>query len=128
MHSLSTERTRPLPSPVSAKIKRTLKAAGVVGLVGIGALFVARPFVQFGPAEAPLDSALPSYVDLEAERSTWAEQIASDSELEDRAARPIENHVQVGSGDTLMDVLTRAGVEISDANQAIDALKEVYNP
>jgi murein DD-endopeptidase MepM/ murein hydrolase activator NlpD len=117
-----------LRSHVSAKIKRTLKAAGVVGLVGIGALFVARPFVQFGQPETPLDTAPPAYVDLESEKSNWAEQVASDSELEDRATRPIENHVHVGSGDTLMDVLTRAGVDVSDANQAIDALKDVYNP
>ncbi|HLO74868.1 MAG TPA: peptidoglycan DD-metalloendopeptidase family protein [Magnetospirillum sp.] len=117
-----------MPSPLSAKIKRTLKAAGLVGLVGIGAVFVARPFVQFGPPETPLDPAPPAYVDLEAEHSNWAEQAASDSELEDRATRPIENHVQVGSGDTLMDVLTRAGVDVSDATQAIEALKDVYNP
>lgn len=113
---------------VSAKLKRTLMAAGVVGLVGIGALMAARPFVQFGVHDEPLDPAPPAYVDLEAERSGWAEQVASDSELEDRATRPVENHVQVGSGDTLMDVLTRAGVEVTDANLAIDALKEVYNP
>lgn len=115
-------------SHVSAKIKRTLKAVGVVGLVGIGALFAARPFVQFGPAETPLDPAQPAYVDLEAERTNWAEQVASDSELEDRATRPIENHMHVGNGDTLMDVLTRAGVDVGDATQAIDALKAVYNP
>jgi murein DD-endopeptidase MepM/ murein hydrolase activator NlpD len=113
---------------VSAKIKRTLKAAGVVGLVGIGAMLAARPFVQFGTHDEPLEVAPPAYVDLEAERSGWAEQVASDSELEDRATRPIENHVQVGSGDTLIDVLTRAGVDVSDANLAIDALKDVYNP
>jgi murein DD-endopeptidase MepM/ murein hydrolase activator NlpD len=117
-----------LRNRVSAKIKRTLKAAGVVGLVGIGAMLVARPFVQFGSHDEPLDPTPPAYVDLEAERSGWAEQVASDSELEDRASRPVERHVSVGSGDTLMDVLNRAGVEVSDANQAIDALKEVFNP
>lgn len=111
-----------------AKIKRTLKAAGVVGLVGIGALFVARPFVQFGASDAPLDATAPAYVDLEAEHSMHAEQVASDSELEDRATRPVENHVKVGSGDTLMDVLTRAGVDVSDASLAIEALRDVYNP
>ena len=113
---------------VSAKIKRTLRAAGLVGLVGIGALMAARPFVQFGTNDEPLDTAPPAYADLEAERSGFAEQIASDSELEDRAGRPVERHVQVGSGDTLVDVLTRAGVESADATQAIDALKDVFNP
>lgn len=100
----------------------------MVGLVGIGAMFVARPFVQFGAPDVPLDPSAPVYMDMEAERSNWAEQVASDSELEDRATRPIENHVSVGAGDTLMDVLSRAGVDVSDANVAIDALKEVYNP
>ncbi|MCR6632978.1 MAG: peptidoglycan DD-metalloendopeptidase family protein [Magnetospirillum sp.] len=100
----------------------------MVGLVGIGAMFVARPFVQFGSVDEPLDPTPPAYVDLEAERSGWAEQVASDSELEDRASRPVDRHVQVGSGDTLMDVLTRAGVDVSDANLAIDALKDVFNP
>jgi murein DD-endopeptidase MepM/ murein hydrolase activator NlpD len=113
---------------VSAKIKRTLKAAGLVGLVGIGAMLAARPFVQFGTSDAPLDITPPAYVDMEAEHSGWAEQLASDSELEDRAGRPVERHVQVGSGDTLMDVLVRAGVETPDATQAIDALKDVFNP
>ncbi|NFV81043.1 M23 family metallopeptidase [Magnetospirillum aberrantis] len=111
-----------------AKIKRSLKAAGVVGLVGIGVLLAARPFVQFGDSDTPLDATPPAYVDLEAEHSVRAEQIASDSELEDRATRPVENHVQVASGDTLMDVLIRAGVDVSDASLAIDALRDVYNP
>jgi len=100
----------------------------VVGLVGVGALMAARPFVQFGSGDEPLDNTPPAYVDLEAEHSAWAEQLASDSELEDRASRPVERHVQVGSGDTLVDVLTRAGVDSTDATQAIDALKDVFNP
>ena len=125
---LPRNRISPLRRHLSAKIKRTLKAAGLVGLVGIGAMFAARPFVQFGESDAPLDAVAPAYVDLEAEQTNWAEQLASDSELEDRATRPVENHVKVGSGDTLMDVLTRAGVEVGDATQAIEALKEVFNP
>ncbi len=52
----------------------------------------------------------------------------SDSEIEDRAARPIQHVVQVDKGDTLMDLLLRAGVERSDALNAISALREVYNP
>lgn len=113
---------------MTAKIKRTLKAVAVVGLVGAGALLAARPFVQFGGVDEPLDNAPPAYVDLEAERTARAAPQASDSELEDRAARPIESHVRVGTGDTLMDVLMRAGVEVPDANQAIEALRDVFNP
>lgn len=91
-------------------------------------LFAARPFVQFDSGDEPLDPAPPAYVDMEAEHSGWAPQVASDSELEDMAGRPIERHVKVGSGDTLMDVLMRAGVEVADATLAIDALKDVFNP
>jgi murein DD-endopeptidase MepM/ murein hydrolase activator NlpD len=52
----------------------------------------------------------------------------SDSELEDRASRPIQKLVQVDKGDTLMDLLLRSGVERADALNAISALREVYNP
>lgn len=52
----------------------------------------------------------------------------SDSEIEDRASRPIQHVVQVDRGDTLMDLLLRAGVERADALNAISALREVYNP
>ncbi len=113
---------------VSAKIKRSLRAAGLVGLVGIAAMFAARPFVQFGDDDSPLDATPPAYVDLEAERSGLSPIAASDSELEDRARRPVERQMQVASGDTLVDVLIRAGVEGSDASQAIEALKDVFNP
>lgn len=113
---------------VSAKIKRTLRAAGIVGVVGIAAMLAARPFVQFGDGDAPLDATPPAYIDLEAERSAQSPATASDSELEDRAGRPVERHVKVASGDTLAEVLIRAGVEGADAVQAIDALKDVFNP
>ncbi|HSV29178.1 MAG TPA: peptidoglycan DD-metalloendopeptidase family protein [Candidatus Omnitrophota bacterium] len=100
----------------------------MVGLVGVVALFAARPFVQFGDGDEPIDGNPPSYIDFEAERVARALPSASDSELEDRAGRPVERQVQVGSGDTLMDVLVRAGVDVGEANQAIDALKDVFNP
>lgn len=52
----------------------------------------------------------------------------SDSELEDRARQPIKHVVQVDKGDTLLDLLLRAGVERNEALNAIAALREVYNP
>lgn len=113
---------------VSAKIKRTLRAASVVGVVGMVALFAARPFVQFSGDDQALETAPPAYVDYEAEKAGLAPALASDSELEDRAGRPVERQIQVGSGDTLSDVLVRAGVEAGDAAQAIEALRDVYNP
>ena len=114
---------------VTAKIKRSLKAAAVVGAAGIAAMFAARPFVNLGDqGVAIIDSAAPLFVDAEAERSARALPQGTDSELEDRATRPVETHVRVGAGDTLGDVLARAGVEGSEASQAIDALRDVFNP
>lgn len=52
----------------------------------------------------------------------------SDSELEDRAQRPIQHIVLVDKGDTLIDLLLRAGVERNEALNAVSALREVYNP
>ncbi|MGE5547263.1 MAG: peptidoglycan DD-metalloendopeptidase family protein [Solirubrobacterales bacterium] len=103
-----------------------MRAAAIVGLAGIGALFAARPFV--GESPTPLDPHPPAYVDLEAERSWRGLALAADSEIEDRAGRPVERPIQVGSGDTLMDVLMRAGVDGSEATQAIEALKDKFNP
>lgn len=42
--------------------------------------------------------------------------------------QPIEKTVSLGSGDTLMQVLTEAGANRTDAYHAIEALKPIYNP
>ncbi len=52
----------------------------------------------------------------------------ADSQLEDVASHPIQTVVQAEQGDTLLDLLIKAGVERGEATKAIDALKEVYNP
>jgi len=118
-----------LTKRVSAKIKRSLKAVAVVGLAGIAAMIAARPFVHIGDRdESFLDRAPPMFMDAEAEHSAKALPLTTDSELEDRATRPVENHVKVGAGDTLGDVLARAGVDAAEATQAIEALRDVFNP
>ncbi|MBR9971893.1 M23 family metallopeptidase [Magnetospirillum sulfuroxidans] len=114
---------------VSAKIKRSLKAVAVVGLAGIAAMIAARPFVHIGDRdESFMDGPPPMFMDAEAEHSAKALPLTTDSELEDRATRPVENHVRVGAGDTLGDVLARAGVDGVEATQAIEALRDVFNP
>lgn len=114
---------------VTAKIKRSMKAVAVVGLAGIAAFFAARPFVHLvDDADSLLDGPPPVFMDAEAELSVRARPLTTDSELEDRASRPVETQVRVGSGDTLGDVLARAGVEGIEATQAIDALRDVFNP
>ncbi|MBF0325055.1 MAG: peptidoglycan DD-metalloendopeptidase family protein [Alphaproteobacteria bacterium] len=113
---------------VTGKIKRSLKAFGVVAVLGVVAMFAAKPLVRFVEGNQPLDPVRPIYIDYEAEGQALAEGLASDSELEDRAGRPVERNVQVASGDTLGDVLIRAGVDSAEAAQAIDALRAVFNP
>lgn len=87
-----------------------------------------------GPAPAPAAGkraarALPPLVELEPEvRRVALTRQHSDSELEDRASRPIQHVVQVDKGDTLIDLLLRAGVDRNEALNAISALREVYNP
>jgi murein DD-endopeptidase MepM/ murein hydrolase activator NlpD len=44
------------------------------------------------------------------------------------ADAPVSHLVQVASGDTLMGLLIEEGVAASDAQEAIDALKPVWNP
>ncbi|MBI5163229.1 MAG: peptidoglycan DD-metalloendopeptidase family protein [Magnetospirillum sp.] len=113
---------------VSAKIRRTLEAGGLVALLGVAALMVAQPFVDFGTGDAPLDPVPPLYADLESERPATAVPVLADSELADRTGRPVQRVLAVGGGDTMMDILLRAGVDATDANAAIDALLDVYNP
>lgn len=118
----------PLGCRITAKLKRTLKTVAVVAVVAGAVFTAARPFVPFGRDDQPLDAAPAAYVDLENEKHARAAAVLADSEIEDRARRPVEKVVQAGSGDTLMDLMMRAGVEAPEAAQAIDALKDVYNP
>ncbi|MBF0372276.1 MAG: peptidoglycan DD-metalloendopeptidase family protein [Alphaproteobacteria bacterium] len=52
----------------------------------------------------------------------------ADGDLEDEASHPIRHVVQASRGDTLLDLLLRAGVGRAEAHEAVDALREVYNP
>lgn len=113
---------------VSAKIKRSAKAAAIVGMLGIVAMFAARPIVDLVEEARPLDPFPPVYVDFEAEHAALAELPDSDSELTWRASRPVERVMQAGRGDTLMDLLLRAGIDTVEATQAIDTLTDLFNP
>ncbi|MGE5503953.1 MAG: peptidoglycan DD-metalloendopeptidase family protein [Actinomycetota bacterium] len=93
-----------------------------------GVWLAARPFVHFGDGSTSLETQPPAYVDADVERHAAAEPATTDSEIEDQLGRPVERVVQAGSGDTLMDLLLRAGVEAAEANQAIDAMTDLYNP
>ncbi len=118
----------PLAGHVTAKLKRSLKALAVVVAVGAIAIFAARPFVPFSGGEAPLDTAPPAYMDMESEGGIHPQAESSDSESEDRARRPVEEVLQVGAGEKLMDLLGRAGVPSVEALQAIDSLVTIFDP
>jgi murein DD-endopeptidase MepM/ murein hydrolase activator NlpD len=117
-----------LAGHVTAKLKRSLKAFAVVGLVGAVAVFLARPFVPFGRDEGPLDTTPPAYVDLEADGNSLAIPESGDGELEDIARRPVEAVLQLGSGEMLTELLSRAGVSAGQAAQAVEALFTRIDP
>jgi murein DD-endopeptidase MepM/ murein hydrolase activator NlpD len=114
---------------------RALAACGVIGLgVVVG---VARHHHSESSSlqalhsdAAAADPTLPApTADLEPELQRHAAPPPqSDVQLEDEASRPIQTVVEVENGDTLMDLLQRAGVDKTEATKAIDALREVYNP
>jgi len=112
---------------VSAKIKRSAKAAAIVGVFGLAAMMAARPFVAMVDNAAPLDPPA-AYADYESERAAWTEAAGSDSDMEYRASRPVERVMRAGAGDTMMDLLLRAGVDSADATQAIESLSALFNP
>jgi len=121
----------PLAGHVTAKLKRSLKALAVVVAVGAIAVFVARPFVPFVPfsgGEAPLDQPPLAYMDAESEGSIHLLPDSSDSEIEDRAQRPVEEVLRVGPGEKLTELLGRAGVSSAEAAGAIDSLITLFDP
>ncbi len=111
--------------------RATLKVAAVLGLVGMVSATALMTGIGDRVPSLTGTPALPSYnvADLESELQAKARfQARSDSDIEDEASRPIQQVVQVDRGDTLLDLLMRAGVEKQEANRAVDALREVYNP
>ncbi len=102
---------------------------GVLGVVGIAAVGVILLPSLFSSKPMETVGAVLPHPDYEAERNPGlALDAISDSELEDQSTRPIERLVRVASGDTLADVLGRAGVDGGEAAQAINALLTIYNP
>lgn len=99
--------------------------------VDLGALAVAVP-------ESAEDSyfwsaaSIPPPADLEAERATRESVLAltaPDHLLEARAlAERAEKVMRVRRGDTLMSLLTDAGIPREDALSTVDALRNVYDP
>jgi murein DD-endopeptidase MepM/ murein hydrolase activator NlpD len=55
-------------------------------------------------------------------------RLSPDRTLERRALEPIRTAVMVNDGDTLLDILLRAGAGRDDATAALAALRRVYDP
>lgn len=108
---------------------RSLLICGVVGLGALTYLSLTHSRTEppeTGPAAVTQPQNSPELEsDLQAQAAV---QPRSDSDLEAEAKRPIQTVVAADDGDTLMDLLIKAGVDRADANQAIEALTEVYNP
>jgi murein DD-endopeptidase MepM/ murein hydrolase activator NlpD len=119
----------PVGCRVSAKLKRTAKAAGIVGVAGIFALIGAKPVVVLVQHAAPSASSPPRVAeDFESEHPVHLEHSEADSEIADRAAQPVEKVLHVESGSTLKDLLLKAGADPNDATEALTALRSVYDP
>lgn len=103
--------------------------SAAVGL-GVAAIAVISGLYHVYTPLPPLPEASNSPVAVEDGEASarLAAMPRSDSEMEDQASRPIQTVVEAARGDTLLDLLLRAGVDKAEANKAIDALSEVYNP
>jgi len=113
--------------PKSAALRLLL----VGGFVAVGAASLVAGYRlshrAFGPLQTdPLAVAAP---DLEANLQRQAAgHPQSDAETEEETSHPIQTVVAATNGDTLLDLLLKAGVERTEAQKAIEALSDVYNP
>lgn len=121
--------------------RKSVVAAACCGLAGIAAVGLAvvhksddtpRVSSRTQPQEASPTDAKVTPPDYERELTQGGAAavaaLRSDSEIEDESTRPIQQVMQVDKGDTLLDLLLKAGVDRTEATKAIDALREVYNP
>jgi murein DD-endopeptidase MepM/ murein hydrolase activator NlpD len=105
---------------------RTITAAALISLgIAAAVCFGFHQAVDDHPAETVSPTSSESETDPHKQALSAPK---ADSELEDQATHPIQTVVEAESGDTLLDLLLKAGVERNEATRAIDALREVYNP
>ena len=112
---------------VSAKIRRSLKTAVIIGTMAGGALFFARPFIALVEPPPALDTTPVTFVDYESEQHAVADVAEADSIIDERTRLPIEKTLQVSYGSTLMDMLMNLGISTAEASEAIDSLRDVYD-
>ncbi len=119
------------------KTRLALMTTALCGLLAVGIASFGQSFprpsslvpAEMSRAATPPPEESPLIVEAETDGDEPRVVAArSDSEIETEAQQPIRRVVQVDRGDTLMDLLLRAGVDRGDAHAALAALREVYNP
>ena len=116
------------------RIGLTCATLGVTALLGLAALQSIDEPAAAGPGEeaphrAPAEQqqALAAPRDPGAYRIVHLESESQDSNV-DIYDDPVTLSLEVKPGDTLMALLTSAGVQSGEAHAAIEAMKEVYSP
>jgi len=112
-------------------ITRSAKAATLAGLLSLpllgGLIYAVWPtgIWHREPSSSPSSSIVDAELLQPQER-----QIASTAEPETAPPQPaaISRNLRVASGDTLMEMLTTAGVQRQEAHEAITALRDVFSP
>ena len=112
-----------------SSVSRTAKAATLAGLLSLpllGALVYAvwPPEIWHGGPNSPIVDADARLQSLQRQES----QLASAAETDTQAPATISRNLRVASGDTLMEMLTDAGVARQEAYEAITALSDVFSP
>ena len=100
-------------------MKQTLRIFTVLALGGALALFALGPDQAVLPTTDIEAGSVPSVTHILA-----SDGVAGSAQL----SLPYEDIRTVGKGDTLMALLTEAGVPAADANRAIRAMAEIYKP
>ena len=112
---------------------RALAAVGVIAGVG-GILFSVTDVFSSSALSGAMQAAVPA--DLEAQQpvmpqvmlvSAFNERKLAAQQGED-AGKLVELDLEVKSGDTLMDMLVKAGAQPAEAHQAISVLRDVFSP
>ncbi len=115
------------PTSVPARIALICGGIGIGALVVVGSIKGLHRHEQAKEAQAAFTP--PPGEELEMDLQKQASiQLKSDFETEEEANHPIQTVVAAGRGDTLFDLLVKAGVDRTEANKAIDALTDIYDP
>ena len=115
------------PTSTPARIALICGGVGIGAIALIGVVKSARHQDHDNQPQVALNAPPAQELELDLQKQAPV-QPKSDFEMEEDASHPIQTVVSAGRGDTLFDLLVKAGVDKTEANKAIDALTDVYNP